>query len=127
MCTVGTYGFFGCTITEIPDAQNRGSSSAPTICFLNSFSNSPYTVEICTPAFSNSPPCSIDISPPPPSPPSLSFRFHGVVTNFAEDCGSNSFSSFSSFSHILFLNSSCHCCTHSFFSLRFSGKDVILC
>ena len=41
MCTAGTLGFQGCAISEMPDAQKRGSSSAPGICFLNSGENSP--------------------------------------------------------------------------------------
>ena len=45
MCTAGTLGFHGWTISEMPDAQNRGSSSAPGICFRNSGENSPCTVE----------------------------------------------------------------------------------
>ena len=57
ICTAGTFGLRICAISEIPDAQNRGSSAAPGICARNSGANSPCTVEQCTPTFSNSRPC----------------------------------------------------------------------
>ena len=45
MCTAGTCGFCGCAISEMPEAQNRGSASAPGISLRNSGANSPCTVE----------------------------------------------------------------------------------
>ena len=57
MCTAGTCGFCGCAITEMPEAQKRGSSSAPGICARNSGANSPCTVETWTPTFSKTRPC----------------------------------------------------------------------
>ncbi len=45
----------------MPDAQKRGSSSAPGISLRNSGANSPCTVEQCTPTFSNTRPCIIAI------------------------------------------------------------------
>ena len=41
----GRAGFRMCAISEMPDAQNRGSSAAPGICARNSGANSPCTVE----------------------------------------------------------------------------------
>ena len=56
-------------MSEMPDAQNRGSVSAPGISLRNSGANSPNTVETWTPTFSNTRPLSIDITPPPPGAP----------------------------------------------------------
>ena len=67
MCTAGTCGFCGCAISEMPEAQKRGSSLAPGISLRNSGANSPNTVEQCTPTFSNTRPRITDITPPPPS------------------------------------------------------------
>ena len=66
MCTAGTCGLCGCAISEMPEAQKRGSSSAPGISLRNSGANSPCTVEQCTPTFSNTRPRIIAITPPPP-------------------------------------------------------------
>ncbi len=43
--TAGTLGFQGWAISEMPDAQNRGSASAPGICLANSVANVPNTVD----------------------------------------------------------------------------------
>src|SRR5438874_2486398 len=45
MCTAGICGLCRCAISEMPEAQNRGSSAAPGICARNSGANSPCTVE----------------------------------------------------------------------------------
>ncbi len=74
MCTAGTFGLRICAISEMPDAQNRGSSAAPGICARNSGANSPCTVEQCTPTFSNSRPRITLITPPPPGSPVWSVR-----------------------------------------------------
>ena len=66
MCTAGTCGFCGWAISEMPEAQKRGSSAAPGISLRNSGANSPCTVEQCTPTFSNTRPRIIAITPPPP-------------------------------------------------------------
>src|ERR1700686_207755 len=66
MCTRGMLGLRRCAISEMPEAQNRGSSAAPGICARNSGANSPCTVEQCTPTFSNSRPRITLITPPPP-------------------------------------------------------------
>ena len=66
MWTAGTCGFCGWMISEMPDAQKPGFSSAPGICLRNSSENSPWTVEVWTPAFSKTRPCMIDMVPPPP-------------------------------------------------------------
>ena len=65
----------------MPDAQKLGSSSAPGICLANSGENSPNTVEIWTPTFSNTRPCIMDISPPPPGAPVWSLRSQASRTN----------------------------------------------
>ena len=85
MCAVGTCGLCGWTMRDTPEAQKRGSSSAPGICLRNSGANSPWTVEVWTPAFSNTRPCSRLATPPPPSAPPLawSVRLHGVRTKRA--------------------------------------------
>ncbi len=70
MCTVGTCGLTGWAISEMPEAQKRGSSSAPGICLRNSGENSPWTVDVCTPTFSKTRPYIIDMRPPPPLPSS---------------------------------------------------------
>ena len=75
MWTAGTFGFQGCAINEMPEAQKFGFSSPPGICLRNSAENSPCTVEVCTPTFSKTRPCIIDMIPPPPLPSS---RCHGV-------------------------------------------------
>ena len=69
MCTAGTLGLCRWAMSEMPDAQNRGSASAPGISLRNSGANSPNTVETCTPTFSNTRPLSIDMTPPPPGAP----------------------------------------------------------
>ena len=46
----------------------------------NSGANSPNTVEQCTPTFSNTRPCIIDMTPPPPGSPVWSVRCQGVRT-----------------------------------------------
>ena len=56
MCAAGTFGLRGCAISDTPDAQKRGSSSAPGIWLRNSGANSPCTVEVWMPAFSNTRP-----------------------------------------------------------------------
>src|SRR5882724_3122334 len=55
-----------CATSEIPLAQNRGSSLAPGMSLRNSAENSPSTVEILTPTFSKTRPRMIAIVPPPP-------------------------------------------------------------
>ena len=66
MCTAGTFGFCGWAMSEMPEAQKRGSSSAPGICLRNSGANSPNTVEVWTPTFSNTRPAIRLMTPPPP-------------------------------------------------------------
>ena len=78
MCTVGTFGFQGWAMSEMPPAQKRGSWSEPGIWPRNSGANSPWTVETCTPTFSNTRPRIIDMTPPPPGAPPWSLRSHGV-------------------------------------------------
>ena len=80
MCTAGTLGFCGWAMSEMPDAQNCGCSSAPGICLRNSGANSPCTVEVCTPTFSNTRPAIRLMVPPPPGAPVWSVRCHGVRT-----------------------------------------------
>src|SRR4249919_3449900 len=80
MCTAGTFGLCGCAISEMPEAQKRGSFTAPGISLRNSGANSPCTVEQCTPTFSKTRPCIIAITPPPPGAPPWSVRCHGVRT-----------------------------------------------
>jgi hypothetical protein len=53
-------------MSEMPEAQNRGSVSAPGMSLRNSPANSPKTVETWTPTFSNTRPCMLAITPPPP-------------------------------------------------------------
>ena len=67
ICTAGTLGFTGWAISEMPDAQKRGSDSAPGIWLRNSGANSPCTVETWTPTFSNTRPRMIAMVPPPVS------------------------------------------------------------
>ena len=81
ICTAGTLGLCGWAISEMPDAQNAGFSSAPGICPRNSGANSPWTVETCTPTFSNTRPAIMAIVPPPPSPPVWSVRCQGFRSN----------------------------------------------
>jgi hypothetical protein len=50
----------------MPLAQKRGSSAAPGMFLRNSSENSPWTVEMLTPTFSNTRPRMIDMTPPPP-------------------------------------------------------------
>src|SRR6185437_16493695 len=80
MCAAGTCGLCGWAISETPEAQKRGSVSAPGMSLRNSGANSPCTVEQCTPTFSNTRPCIIAMTPPPPGWPVWSVRFHGVRT-----------------------------------------------
>ena len=59
-------GLTGWAISDTPEAQKRGSSSAPGICLRNSGANSPCTVEVWMPAFSNTrPPIRLMVPPPP--------------------------------------------------------------
>ena len=55
-CAAGTRGLRMCATRLMPQAQKRGSCSAPGICARNSGLNSPQTVETFTPTFSNTPP-----------------------------------------------------------------------
>ena len=52
-------GCVRCAISEMPVAQKCGSSPRPGSACANSGENSPYTVEACTPTFSNTRPCII--------------------------------------------------------------------
>ena len=72
MCAVGACGLTGWAISDTPEAQKRGSSSAPGICLRNSGANSPCTVEVWMPAFSNTRPRIRLMTPPPPSAPPCS-------------------------------------------------------
>ena len=63
---------------EMPEAQKRGSLSAPGICLANSGGKVPCTVEVWQPTFSNTRPDISDMTPPPPSLPSGSVRVQGV-------------------------------------------------
>ncbi len=63
---------------EMPEAQNRGSLSAPGIACANSGAKVPCTVEVWQPTFSNTRPDINDITPPPPSEPSGSSRLQAV-------------------------------------------------
>ena len=65
---------------EMPDAQKRGSWSAPGICLANSGGNVPCTVEVWQPTFSNTRPDISAMTPPPPSSPLFSLRAQGVLT-----------------------------------------------
>ncbi len=77
MCTAGTSGEHICATSEMPLAQKRGSSVAPGISLRNSGENSPNSVEILTPTFSNTRPVMVDMTPPPPGAPLESGRCHG--------------------------------------------------
>ncbi len=83
MCAVGTFGLTGWAISDTPEAQKRGSSSAPGICLRSSGANSPCTVEVWMPAFSNTRPPIRLMVPPPPGAPAWSVRVHGVRTKRA--------------------------------------------
>ena len=83
MCTVGTCGFQGCAITEMPAAQKRGSSAEPGIWPRNSGANSPCTVETWTPTFSNTRPRISAMTPPPPAAPPWSVRDQGFAREAA--------------------------------------------
>jgi succinyl-diaminopimelate desuccinylase len=89
MCTAGTFGFQGWMMSEMPEAQKRGSSSAPGICLANSGAKVPWTVEVWTPAFSNTRPVSMPIVPPPPGSPVWSVRVHGLRVNRPGACGAS--------------------------------------
>src|SRR5258708_6623443 len=78
MCRVGTCGLCKCAISEMPEAQKRGSCDAPGIWSRNSGANSPCTVEQWTPTFSKTRPFMTDITPPPPAAPEWSVLFQGV-------------------------------------------------
>ena len=78
MCAVGTLGLTGWAMSDTPEAQKRGSASAPGICLRNSGANSPCTVEVWMPAFSNTRPAIRLMVPPPPGAPPCSARVHGV-------------------------------------------------
>src|SRR5215207_7928254 len=78
MCTVGTCGFQGWAMSEMPAAQKRGSSSDPGIWPRNSGANSPCTVETWTPTFSKTRPFMRLMTPPPPGAPVWSLRCHGL-------------------------------------------------
>ena len=80
MWAVGTCGLCGWTMSDTPEAQKRGSSSAPGICLRNSGANSPWTVEVWTPAFSNTRPCEQACHAAAAVSPS---RLHGVRTKRA--------------------------------------------
>src|ERR1043165_9184147 len=67
-CAAGTSGERRCASSDMPLAQNRGSSPAPGISLRNSGANSPNTVETLTPTFSKTRPCISAIVPPPPPP-----------------------------------------------------------
>ncbi len=54
---------------EMPEAQKRGSLSAPGICAANSGGKVPCTVEVWQPTFSNTRPVISAMTPPPPSAP----------------------------------------------------------
>ena len=56
MCTAGTSGERICATSEMPLAQKRGSAAAPGMSLRNSGENSPDTVEMLTPTFSNTRP-----------------------------------------------------------------------
>src|ERR1700730_1512610 len=66
MCCAGTSGERMWATSEMPLAQNRGSSLAPGMSLRNSAENSPSTVEMLTPTFSKTRPRMIEIVPPPP-------------------------------------------------------------
>ena len=123
MCTVGTCGFQGCAISEMPLAQNRGSSSPPGICLRNSGENSPCTVEQCKPTFSNTRPDIIDITPPPPAPLS---RCQGVRLKCPAgfDLSGPSSSRCSSAMQILSRRLSNHVVAAHFLSWMSSGKPA---
>ena len=75
-------GLRGWAISEIPEAQKRGSVCAPGNLARRIPGRSvPKTVETCTPAFSNTRPLSIAIRPPPPGAPVWSRRVHGLRSN----------------------------------------------
>src|SRR5262245_45087632 len=80
MWTAGTCGLCMWAISEMPEAQKRGSSAAPGMSLRNSGANSPNTVDTWTPTFSNTRPFISDITPPPPSRPLWSARLHGRRT-----------------------------------------------
>ena len=54
-------------MTETPALQNSAPASVCGICRANSSLKRPWTIEMWTPAFSKTRPCSRPISPPPPS------------------------------------------------------------
>src|SRR5262245_4791043 len=118
-------------MTETPDAQKRGSVSVPGICVRNSGANSPKTAEIWTPTFSNTRPCIIDITPPPPGAPLWSVRFQGVRVNTPggrnDSCspGGRSFSSCSRALQISSRRLSNHCETRLFLSSICSAATYV--
>ncbi len=89
MCTAGTCGFQGWAMSDTPEAQKRGSTSAPGICLANSGAKLPCTVEAWMPAFSKTRPCSIAMVPPPPGSPVWSVRFHGRRTKRPAPAGAS--------------------------------------
>ena len=56
-----------CATTEIPEAQYLPFFSAPNICALNFFGNTPETVDLFTPTLSNTFPPDNKQEVPPPS------------------------------------------------------------
>ena len=82
-------------MSEMPELQKAAFSSVPGICLAKSAEKCPCTVEMWTPAFSNTRPWSIDISPPPPSARVQGFRSKrpagrsalGPVTHFKSQLG----------------------------------------
>ena len=82
MCAVGAFGFSGWAMKEMPDAQKRGSTSAPGMAFANSGAKVPCTVEVWQPIFSKTrPSVRSAMVPPPPSSPSWFARVHGFFWN----------------------------------------------
>ena len=79
-CIAGMCGFCICITTEIPEAQNLGSFSAPGIFFWNFLGNFPYTFEKFTPTFSKIFPFFKILYSPPPSS-FLEFLFQEVDSN----------------------------------------------
>ena len=81
MCTAGTWGECMWATSEMPEAQKRGSSSAPGMEAANSGAKLPCTVEMLTPTFSNTRPFMIDMVPPPPGAPSWLVRCQLLRSN----------------------------------------------
>ncbi len=74
MCTAGTCGLCRWAISEMPEAQKRGSSARPeSPCGIPARTRHARSRQ-CTPTFSNTRPFIIDITPPPPGLPEWSVR-----------------------------------------------------